>query len=204
MLKNAGFGEFSPRTAWRYHADRIDVVNFQSFNKYNADVLGVTTFSFCVNLGCFLTDIPSQYPVKQKGGTLVPPESQAQFRARLQRSMFQFWNKHKDLWLIDEAGKSLDKSIADVLVQMRNFGLHWFEQFADRGEILRILQNEPEHGTLWGFGANPSPIRSYLTGYVALRLGDRETAQINLEAAARSGCFKELFDDADAAVQRAL
>lgn len=205
MLKSAGFGRTSARTAWRYHSNRIDLVNFQSFNAYNSDVLGITTFSFCVNLGCFLTDIPPQYPVKKKDGDPIPKESEAHFRARLQRNFFQLGNKHHDVWLIDKAGKALDKCIADVIDQLRIYALPWFDQFADRREILRILQDEPEDmHRLWGFGANPSPLRSYLIGYVALRVGDQEMAKRSLDAAAKSGCFNHLFADADGALARAL
>ncbi len=60
-LKTRGFDNFSTRTAWRHHADRIDVVNFQLFNSYNASAIGCTTFSFAINLGCYLPYIPDQY-----------------------------------------------------------------------------------------------------------------------------------------------
>lgn len=56
QLKAAGFETFSTRVAWRHGADRIDVLEFRSFNKYNADILGVTTFSFAVNIGSFILD----------------------------------------------------------------------------------------------------------------------------------------------------
>ncbi len=46
-LKDAGFVERTARTAWRRHADRIDVVNFQSFNAYLAQQIGATTFTAC-------------------------------------------------------------------------------------------------------------------------------------------------------------
>ncbi len=44
-LKEVGFTTFTSRAAWRHCTDRIDVIEFPSLNKYNVDVLNVTTFS---------------------------------------------------------------------------------------------------------------------------------------------------------------
>src|ERR1700756_4978391 len=52
LLQAAGFTQFTTRTGWRYAGEKIDVVNFQSFNSYLASSLGCTTYSFCINLGC--------------------------------------------------------------------------------------------------------------------------------------------------------
>lgn len=93
-LKAAGFSSFSARTAWRYEKDQVEVVNFQSFNRYNADVLDVTTFSFAVNLGTYLLYVPPQWPPKVKAGRLIPIESECHFRGRLARTISQKSNKH--------------------------------------------------------------------------------------------------------------
>lgn len=45
LLIAAGFVRSTDRTYWRYHVDRVDVINFQSFNSYNAAALGITTVS---------------------------------------------------------------------------------------------------------------------------------------------------------------
>ena len=87
LLKDIGFSRFTPRTAWRYRGDKIDVLNFQSFNSYNASVLGITSFSFCVNLGSFLNYVPSKWPVKVKDGHPIPNEAECHFRRRLMRSV---------------------------------------------------------------------------------------------------------------------
>ena len=89
MLRAAGFTQFSPRTAWRHRPGRIDVVSFQSFNSYNAAVTGCTTYSFCVNLGAFLTAIPPDYEphrIKTKAGQLLPHPAECHFRGRLNAS----------------------------------------------------------------------------------------------------------------------
>jgi hypothetical protein len=58
LLREAGFWRFSSRSAWRHAESRVEVLNFQSFNSYNAGVLGCTTYSFSVNLGVFLLRSP--------------------------------------------------------------------------------------------------------------------------------------------------
>lgn len=62
LLIAARFERSTERTYCRYHVDRIDVINFQSFNSYNAGVLGITTYSFALNIGCYLKYIPDRYP----------------------------------------------------------------------------------------------------------------------------------------------
>ena len=67
----------------------------------------------------------------------------------------------------------------------------WFRKFETKAEVLRILMHEPEvMQYLWGFGRDPSPIRSYMTGYVALAMGKRDFARQHLLRALESGCFR--------------
>ena len=54
LLRERGFQRFTSRYAWRVLDDRVDVVNFQSFSDQKARSLGCTSYSFAVNLGCYL------------------------------------------------------------------------------------------------------------------------------------------------------
>src|SRR4051812_47880084 len=83
-LRSAGFATFNSRRAWRHSDDRIDVVEFQSFSKYNADILGVTTFSFAVRLGTVQLYVPPQWPLKVRNGLQLPSEAECYFRGSLQ------------------------------------------------------------------------------------------------------------------------
>ena len=58
FLKEQGFSMFTSRSAWRFNQDTIEIINFQSFNSYLAEVLGCTTYSFTVNLAIYFTKIP--------------------------------------------------------------------------------------------------------------------------------------------------
>jgi hypothetical protein len=202
-LKEVGFDTFTSRVAWRHCEDRIDVVEFQSFNKYNAEVIGITTFSFAVRLGCVPLYIPPQWPFPVKDGVLKPSEAACYFRRSLICSL-QSEIKDKSIWPIDADGKNLHWCIRDVQNQIPD-ALAWFQRLNDRGEVLRVLKEEDENmRLLWGMGRNPSPIRSYLTGYVALANGDRELAELKFGEAVASKCFVNLFASVEGAINRAI
>jgi hypothetical protein len=204
LLKDIGFSVFTPRTALRYCDDKIDVLNFQSFNSYNASVMGVTTFSFCVNLGSFLNYVPHWSPPKVKDGLPNPSESECHFRGRLTRRVASRGKAHGDVWNLDEQGRNLLWCIQDVTEQLPEAAA-WFDHLTDKSEVLNILLNQDEDMKgLFGFGRNPSPIRSYLTGYVALAVGNQDLAEEKLGEAVQSNCFTYLFEDVDSAIRRSV
>ena len=127
LLKDIGFSVFTPRTALRYCDDKIDVLNFQSFNSYNASVMGVTTFSFCVNLGSFLNYVPHWSPLKVRDGLPNPSESECHFRGRLTRRVASRGKEHGDVWNLDEQGRNLLWCIQDVAEQLPDAAA-WFDQ----------------------------------------------------------------------------
>jgi hypothetical protein len=204
LVKEAGFNSTTSRTAWRHSADKVDVVNFQSFNRYNADVLGVTTFSFAVNLGCYLLYVPPQRPPKKiTDGQPYPAEYECHFRGSVRPTVFQA-RTNEGIWAIDQNGDNLAWCLNDVAKQLPHV-LAWFDRLNDRNEVFRILlEDEEQTARLWGFGRRPSPIRSYLTGYVAMALGKNEIAEREFESAVASGCFTSLFSSAEGARYRAV
>lgn len=203
LLRANGFGQFTGRTAWRNRGETIDVVNFQSFNDYHASVMDVTTYSFAVNLGSFPVYVPTQWPAKVRDGRLAPAEYECPFRRQLVRTLPQPGNRHETVWLIDHEGRSLLWCIEDVVDQFAA-AFTWFERLANKVETLRILTEDDEHlPSLWGFGRNPSPMRSYLAGYVALSLGQNDLARAKLQEAVDSGCFTDAFGDVEEAIRRA-
>jgi len=171
-------------------------VNFQSFNSYLAGSVGCTTYSFAVNLGCYLTYIPYEWGqdrLKQKDGRLLPKEFQCHLRSKLHKTIPQPEFQRKDIWFIDDDGKFLGPAVFDAANIIANDGLPWFDRFASDSEVLRTLLRDREtHGGTWGFGANPSPHRSYLIGYVALFLKRFDLAATQLKRALDSGCFSNV------------
>jgi hypothetical protein len=205
-LRERGFGAFSSRTAWRHLSDRIEVVNFQSFNAYHAAVIGCTTFSFAVNLGCYLLAIPPQFEpsrIKEKKGRFVPEEYTCHVRRQLSPGILQPKLLANNIWFIDETGSNLAPSLDDVWAALDGTGRPWFEQFDSPAEVLRIFCNEAEQDHLWGFGNNPSPLRHYFIGYVALNLNDGSLAKEHLEHAMASGCFSSVKERLAKDIERA-
>lgn len=199
QLKSLGFSRFTGRNSWRFHDDRIDVVNFQSFNSYHAEVMEITSYSFAVNLGCFYTHIPSNGDYKacstSKDGELRPQEQECQFRASLTPRVEQKTNPETCVWYIDPLGQALDASINDVASQISEFSEPWFQQFSDPTQTLEILmKSKTDMKLLWGFGNIPSPRRSYLIGYFALKLGNLPLAKTHLSLALESGCYAQVAD----------
>lgn len=196
FLKENGFEIFTPRSAWRYRTNKIDVVNFQSFNSFLAGSLGCTSFSFGVNLGIFFKDIPLLYSTpKERSGYPCPEEYECHFRRTLLKKLEQTEFSRDDIWYIDSEGDYLELALNDVKNELVSCGLPWFERFNDMNEVLRTLLEDDEeigrkiNGT-FGFGRNPSPIRSYQTGYIALSIGNYDLAEKALKEAIDSGCFK--------------
>lgn len=191
-LHDVGFSQFTPRTAWRYSGEKIDVVNFQSFNSYLANAVGCTTYSFCVRLGCSFDVIPRSERIKQKNGYLRPEEYECHFRLPLQKSIKQPNLKRTDVWYVDPTGKNLESVIADAKKAILEIGLGWFSRFRDMKEVLRtLLEDSESNESTFGFGANPSPIRHFMTGFTALNVGKVDLARERIQKALDSGRFKE-------------
>jgi hypothetical protein len=192
LLQEADFSQFTARTAWRYSDQKIDVVNFQSFNSYLANALGCTTYSFCVRLGCSFDAIPRRARTKQKNGYFRPEEYECHFRLPLQKSIKQPNLKRTDVWYVDAAGKNLDIVVADAKKAILETGLGWFSPLGDMKEVLRtLLEDSESNESTSGFGANPSPVRHFMRGFAALKMGEKDLAIERIQVALDSGCFKE-------------
>lgn len=205
VLKTHGFSHFSARTAWRHGDQKIDIINFQSFNSYHAEVLGVTTFSFKVNLGAYLRYVPPQWPPKTiKDGVPYPAEYECHFRGALSRTISQPKNPHADIWFVEVDGRNVAWCINDVLQKVPD-ALAWFACLESKSSVLRILLEEPENmSSLWGFGNKPSPQRSYLLGYVAMQLGNDTLADREFANVVASGCYSHLFSSVNGARYRGV
>ena len=192
LLREAGFSQFTARSAWRYSDEKIDVVNFQSFNSYLAKTVGCTTYSFCVNLGCSFEAIPRRARTKQRKGYLRPEEYECHFRLPLQKSIKQLNLKRTNVWYVDAAGKNLDIAVADAKKAIVETGLGWFSRFNNVKEVLRtLLEDSESNESTSGFGSNPSPNRHFMTGFIALAMGKKDLAVERIQLALNSGCFNE-------------
>lgn len=162
--------------------------------------MGVTTFSFQVNLGKFLRYVPPNYPPKVKDGIPLPAEYECLFRGALLPRVSAA-SSNRIIWSVDPDGANLDACLQDVVDQLPE-AFAWFARLEDRAEVLRILlEGSEDMERLWGFGGNPSPSRAYHAGYVALSMGDKATAMPLLQDAVDSGSYVKLFTSVDAAIK---
>ena len=106
LLKGADWTSFSSRTARSFSNQRIDVVNFQSFNSHLACAIASTTYSFSVRLGCFFTAIP-HLNIKAKSGVLMPEEYQCQLRYTIRKKFSQPECAGADVFYVDPKGEYL-------------------------------------------------------------------------------------------------
>lgn len=196
FLREEGFSQFSSRNAWRYKQDRIEVINFQSFNSYLAGLIGCTTFSLSVNLGIYFTIIPNQFtnnPVKEKNGWLLPEEFKCIFRKQLIKSLYQDEINDRQVWYVDALGSNIELVMDDVKRILYSDGIKWFEKYSQMDAVLNTLLNEEEKlFDTWGFGRKASPIRNFAGGYIAYALQKYDLAADMIEKAINSGCFKAI------------
>ncbi|MBK9586509.1 MAG: DUF4304 domain-containing protein [Alphaproteobacteria bacterium] len=203
-LKDCGFSHDTGRTFWRFSETRTEIVNFQSFNTALAESVGCTTYSFSVRLGY----LNSVFPVflrylenkkTTKDGHALASESGCPFRCTLKRTVPQhigtglFRQKYRrtDIWYIDPEGQFIEPAMNDVREQLEKIALPWFENLQSDERMLDILLHRDEDmDSLWGFGRNPSPMRSYLTGYLALHMGRNALARTHLQAVLDSPAFE--------------
>jgi hypothetical protein len=170
-LKIMGFRKFTSRNACRF-GSAMHVVNFQSFNSYNAAVLGCTTFSFAVNLGLHFDFMPSSGGTKYLGPDNPPKEYECIFRKPLRRSLSQPKNPDPRIWFVDPDGQNVESCVVDALELIEREALPWFDEFSDPIAALRIVDSEQEqfdkfgpNGT-WGFGRPGSPVRERTIDYL--------------------------------------
>jgi hypothetical protein len=162
----------------------IDIVNFQSFNRYNADVMGCTTFSFAINFSIYLSDVASDYPLATRDGHLRPAEYEGHIRRRVS-PVHPYLEKTPDIWFVDQEGRSTETVVAQAALTVTDTADSWFVAFPDRRTVLAILRDlsSPPDESTWLPGAPRSAARNMAVGYLALALGDRATAASHLREA---------------------
>lgn len=191
-MQQKGFTLSNSRNFWRYSGSDIHVLNFQSFNSYNASVLGVSTFSYCINLGLYVKEIDCGYPIKEKDGVLMPQEYECHFRGSIRPSISQSI-KDKSIWFIKEDGSNLDECIHDSLKQIKNEIDIWFDQLNTRNKKIQVVENiNQDMKYLWGWGNNPSPHRALILSILYFPI-DKDKSLSFLDEVIKGPSYKELF-----------
>jgi hypothetical protein len=170
-LREQGFMERTQRVAWRDHPDSVAVVDFWSFNSYTAATMGVTTYSFQVNLGIRARcSSNGRSFVKIRDGKLRPREAECDVRRVLWKTIAQVETDKPQVWFVREDGSNLREVLEDARSVLLSTGMAWIDEFSDLSRILAFAENEPEgwdakgtriNGT-WGLGRLGCPARMEL------------------------------------------
>ena len=184
VLRDRGFTSFTSRTAWRDRDQFIDIINFQSFNRYNADAVGCTTFSFAINLSIYLTDVPSDRAPNVRDDRVRPAEYEGHIRRRLLPAS-PYLSRAQDIWLIDEQGQNTEGTVAQAALALADTADSWFAALGSRSVVLSALlgTTAPPDELTWLPGTPGSAARNTAIGYLALALGDKATAAGHLRRA---------------------
>ena len=182
VLRESGFINNTGKKYWRHKDESIDVIDFMSFNSYNADIIGCTTFSIAIKLGCYFNFIPHRKGIKEKNGLLFPEEWQCDFRGGgITKEILQPELESKEIWYIDESGSNLNEVVLDCKKQLQEKAFVWFNQFDEYQNIYDILLNHEDRiGVLWGFGRKDSPLRNFMLASIEIKLKKFEKAEERL------------------------
>ena len=137
LLTDLGFTRFTGRNAWRVIDGAKWVVNFQSFSAYLADGVGCTTYSFGLNLGIYLDDVP---PWPGQAVADKPKEYECAFRFIGRKTLSQPWFHpygrdpaidRDDVWFVLEDGTNLDAVVADARSVIGGPGIATLRAYGD-------------------------------------------------------------------------
>jgi hypothetical protein len=132
-LREHGFDTFAPKRAWQHLPDRTWIVEFRSFNTYQAALMGCTTFSFQVELAIALRG--------EVANALKRPRSvDGDMRTGL--SLYGDWRGQ--VWRIEEDGSNLASALEEATEALVGPAMAWFERFADLHALLRSLLRDDE------------------------------------------------------------
>jgi hypothetical protein len=198
-LDRIGFVRRTSRTAWRDSEAVIHVVNFQSFNRYLADLMSATTFSFSVNLGVFYPEIANisgmsvflrdsvrpQEPHCQARKHLAKgiaqpgdPSERARLDPLLDSAAPRIWVDRPDVWLVLADGSNVEDVVIDARDRILADGVPWLGRLSDLEEARRHFAEVSDStlgpgmvGEDYG-GRLGSPKRLQSLGALSVALGD--------------------------------
>jgi len=191
-LREQGFESIQGRVARRTHADRVDILEFNSFNSYEQERLKLKPGSFAIGLGCHLKYVAN--PIADSTGKVIvltkPSTADCMLRGQLRRRNLRPIGLDRGVWAVGLMGLPLEKVMSGARDAVLNEGMPWFEQFESPAAVFALLEEREEHmSRLWGFGRPGSPIRHFILGYSALAAGESLTARKHLQQALDTGCF---------------
>jgi hypothetical protein len=200
-------------------------VNFQSFNRYLADAIRATTFSFSVNLGVFYPAIADRSAIasfipdrsrppewhcqarKHLGKGLAQPNTmlkRRRFDPRAPQPSLGRWVDRPDVWYVLGDGSNLDLVVRDAHDRILEVGIPWLDRLSDLAEARRHFQGVASSRLAPGIGdedyggAIDSPKRWLAIGALSAALDDVSGVRWAIEAMSAQSYFNERPADLDA------
>ena len=191
-LRELGFAPMEGRVARRTHADRVDILEFVTFNTYEMQRLKLKPGSFAICVGCHLKYVTN--PIADSTGKVVvltkPTIPYCMLRGELRRRYMRPIGLDRGIWAVGLKGLPIEKVMSGARDAVLNEGMPWFEQFKTPAAVIELLETCEVHmSRLWGFGPPGSPIRNFIMGYAALAAGKPRVARKHLRQVLESGCF---------------
>jgi hypothetical protein len=158
-LQAIGFRR-SGRTAWRDRPHVVQVVCVQSFNRYVADGIGATAFSFALPIGLFFPVIARNEPMSTfRGDVAKPAEWDCHARNHLGKGISQAgeWppgplSDRPDIWYVKPDGSNVEAVVRDARGRILEDGIPWLERFSDIREARRAFAEGPGRSLAHGLG----------------------------------------------------
>jgi hypothetical protein len=140
------------RTARRYGPDAVEVINFQSYDAHQATVLGITTYSFQVNLGVWPAFLPGADAMRRDDhGRPLVNEYECLFRHHVEptieapprkRSLnpfaFRPLPKPTGTWSVTEGNARA--CVIDARAGIESQGLPWLESRRTAEQMIAVAE----------------------------------------------------------------
>lgn len=96
------------------------------------------------------------------------------------------------IWYVEPDGNNVQEMVEDARDIIQSVGLSWLQGLHDTEIVLRTLLTEDSSDALHGCGGLQSPMRSYVTAYVARRNGNIELAVDSFQHVLASGVLRHV------------
>jgi hypothetical protein len=199
LLRDHGFDKFHDCGAWRHRDRRIDVIYLRFFSKPDSMKWGVTPFSFALEAGVYFPFIPPVNPlqIKAEDGEMLPQEVDCHIRrGSIERGLKQRKNRIPNIWCVEPDGSNIEEILKDARAQLIELAVPWFGQFDNLPHVSELLTKTQRAAFRGDLELNAHGISSHTPGFLALELGQWQSAAESLQLALDSGAFSAAKFDA--------
>lgn len=192
VLRDHGFDKFHDCGAWRHKDKRIDVIYLRFFSKPDTMKWGVTPFSFALEAGIYFPFVPPVSPlrIRAEDGEMLPQEVDCHIRlSPIERGLKQRRTRIPNIWGVEPDGSNIEKILKDARNQLIERAMPWFGQFDNLRHVSELLTRTQRTAFRGDLELNAWGVSSYTPGFLALELGQWQSAAELLQIALDSGAY---------------